>query len=282
MLKLEVSVSLVVGLLLVNAQYLLPQANPELLDDDSWKASFDVTYTPDSQLSDATSWLAWGDVLQKTNTNETLVEGASAGGGSSQASTQTSSQASGLAAANPSEDTAQSFSDRMESIQVAPTQRLWKGESWSDGIAIDDPNEIVYSQSDRSIAGLLASLTQNGSQPNLFPSLLPMLQAQGRVQTPVSNPSAALNALLTPTAVQVKSEKVNMTVLPVAVVLNAKSKTTAENLTPHALLSQWTPQSLRSAERAKAQSKDPFSLSGSLLLVSIGVIALKVWGSSVK
>jgi hypothetical protein len=277
MIKLEVSISLVLGLLLVNAKYLLPEASSEL-SDDSWKASFDVTYTPDSQLSDVASWLAWGDILEKTNTNETLVGfqgGSTLGGGNSQ-----TSQTSGLAAATPSQDVPQSFSDRMESIQVAPTQRLWEGSSWSDGIAIGDPSEQTYSESDESIAGLLSSLTQDGAQPNLFPSLLPMLQAQGGLAASIANSSAALNAHLAPTAVKAESAKVNMTVLPVAVVLNPSTKTAPANLTAGALVSNWKPQGLRSTESANAKQKDSFSLSGSLLLVSAGLMALGVWGSS--
>jgi hypothetical protein len=280
MLKLEVSISLVLGLVLVNAKHLLPEAN---LDDNSWKASFDVTYTPDSQLSDAASWLAWGDILAKTNTNETLIESSASSGRPHQASSQTS-QTSALAAAAPSEGASQlqSLSDRLESIQVAPTQRLWEGSSWSDGIVIDDPSEQTYSESDASIASLLDSFNEDGSQPNLFPTLLPMLQATGGLAAATANSNAAFNTLFAPTAAQAESEIVNMTILPVAVVLNPSSKTPPATLTASALVSNWKPQSLRSAERANAKPKDSFSLSGSLLVLSAGIAALGVWGASVQ
>jgi hypothetical protein len=279
MLKLEVSISLVLGLVIVNAKHLLPEAN---LDDNSWKASFDVTYTPDSQLSDAASWLAWNDILEKTNTNETLIGSSASSGRPHQASSQTS-KTSGLAAATPSEGASQpqSFSDRLESIQVAPTQRLWEGSSWSDGIAIDDPSEQTYSESDASISSLLDSFNEGGSQPNLFPTLLPMLQAKGGLAAATANSSAAFNSFFAPTAVKAEPATVNMTVLPVAVVLNPSSKTPTATLTASELVSNWKPQSLNSAERAKAKPKDSFSLSGSLLLVSAGIAALGVWGASV-
>jgi hypothetical protein len=279
MLKLEVSISLVLGLVIVNAKHLLPAAN---LDDNSWKASFDVTYTPDSQLSDAASWLAWSDILAKTNSNETLIGSSASSGRPHQASSQTS-KTSGLAAATPSEGVSQpqSFSDRLESIQVAPTQRLWEGSSWSDGIAIDDPSEQTYSESDASISSLLDSFNEGGSQPNLFPTLLPMLQATGGLAAATANSNAAFNSLLAPTAAKAEPATVNMTVLPVAVVLNPSSKTPPATLTASELVSNWKPQSLRPAERANAKPKDSFSLSGSLLLVSAGIAALGVWGTSV-
>jgi hypothetical protein len=260
--KLELSISLLFGLFLLNVKYLLPASHSELTEDESWQSSFDVTYTPDAQHSDIASWGAWGDLVKQAHTNETLVQTSTGNSGKTQTS-------SSLATASSGEQT---FDRSVKSLAVAPTQKLWKGESWSDGITIET-SEPQSSSADTSNAARELNALMN-SPASLFPSMF-FLQGQEIGSSVNSNTNAALSALLAPNVAKPASSKVEMTILPASVTLNASSEKTATAFKTNPFLAEWLPAtSSTQISDARLEKKFPWIPSLLVLTASASVLGM--------
>lgn len=211
MTKLELTVSLVFALILWNWKNLLPDSTwTNARPSKSDIAHIDVTYVPEVSLTDAESWSAWKTQVKKSNTTQAYVR---------KSSPQTSSPAP---SASPSSSSASS-ADRSHAVPVTPTQKLWEGESWSDGITIEDPNsQMVAEGSETSNSGL-----EDGGNSEISPNLLPNLFDPENRRTP-ADPSTAVtrsvSSQLQPEPQLLSSAKDKMTVVPVPVTVASPSQ----------------------------------------------------------
>lgn len=135
---------------------------------DSEVASLDVTYVPDATLSDTKSWSAWETIAKRSDITESYVKNAN--------QIAETSAAPSFSSAN----TSTSVADRGHSISVTPTQNLWEGESWADGISIKDPNAEAPPQN--QIAA--SPQTVSAQNSNVTPNLLPNFWQEGSRSTP--------------------------------------------------------------------------------------------------
>jgi hypothetical protein len=212
--QLELTVSLVFALFLWNWRDIIPGA--ELMNvsqKDSQIAHLDVTYVPDASLSDAKSWSAWQTNASRSNTTQAYVRPSS----STTDNTNPSANSSG----------GTSNANEGHAVSVTPTQKLWKGESWADGIIIEDPD----AEASPEIQGTANESATSQKDSELTPNLLPNFWEEGSRSTPTQQPkttSPQLDVLPNP------SLKKPTTIVPVAVTVasasnSASSKTTVNS-----------------------------------------------------
>jgi hypothetical protein len=202
--QLELTVSLVFALFLWNWRDILPGA--ELMNvspKDSSIAHLDVTYVPDAALSDEKSWSAWQTNASRSNTTEAYVKPAS------QSADNGSTPSTNTNNVNPN-------GDRHHSVPVGPTQDHWKGESWADGILIEDPDAKTSPESHGAVNG------SNSSPENaeFVPNILPNFWEEGSRSEPTQKPQSAFPQL---SPQPNSSSKNQMTVVPVAVTVASPS-----------------------------------------------------------
>lgn len=209
--KLELTVSLVFALILWNWKNLLPDSRwTNARPSESAIAHLDVTYVPEVSITDAESWSAWQNQVKKSNTTQAYVR---------KSSSQTSSNApSGF----PSGSRA-SKADRGHAVAATPTQKLWEGESWSDGITIEDPNsQLLAEGSQTSNSGLGA-----GGNGEISPNLLPDLLDPESRRSPAEPSTAMARSVLSqlqPQPQPLSSSKDKTTVVPVSVTVASPSQ----------------------------------------------------------
>lgn len=206
--KLELTITLVFGLFLWNWRDILPGAQlTNASQKDSQIAHLDVTYVPDASLSDSKSWSAWQTNAIRSNTTQAYVRQSSSTGDNTN-----SSANSGAGTSN---------TDRGHAVSVAPTQKLWKGESWSDGITIGDPQEELES------SGTANGNSPSGTDSELTPNLLPNFWEEGSRRAPVQQPKTP--SLQIPQQASLSSKK-PMTVISVPVTVASPSNASIANL----------------------------------------------------
>ncbi|MGB3558104.1 MAG: hypothetical protein WBD58_04125 [Geitlerinemataceae cyanobacterium] len=174
---------------------------------DSQIAHLDVTYVPDASLSDANSWSAWQTNAIRSNTTQAYVRQSSSTGNNTNSSANSGAGTSNTAGGN--------------AVSIAPTQKLWKGESWSDGITIGDPQTEL--ESDRTANGNFTS----GTDSELTPNLLPNFWEEGSRRAPVQQPNSP--SLQMPQQSSLSSKK-PMTVISVPVTIASPSNAAIANL----------------------------------------------------
>lgn len=196
--QLELTVSLVFALFLWNWRDILPGA--ELMNvsqKDSSIAHLDVTYVPDASLSDEKSWSAWQTNASRSNTTESYVK-------------PTSQSADNSSTPSTSTKSVTLNTDQNLVASGGPTQDHWKGESWADGILIEDPNAKASPESNGTVNGSNTSSENSDFAPNLLPNFW----EEGSRREPTQKPQSAFPQL---SPQPNSSSKDQMTVVPVAV-----------------------------------------------------------------
>lgn len=199
--KFELTICLVFALFLWNWRDLIPgAASTNAGQEDSAIASLDVTYVPDAKLSDAKSWSAWETTAKRADSTESYVKPV-------HQSPETSSAPSFTTAKSDA-----SSPDRGHAVSVTPTQNLWEGESWADGISIKDPEAEASPQT--STTSSLNAVSPKA--PEVAPNLLPNFWEEG------SRRAATKTAVTT--SLQPKSSSTSkMTVISVPVTVASPS-----------------------------------------------------------
>lgn len=218
--QLELTISLIFGLFLWNWRDFVPGADSvNVSQQDSQIARLDVTYVPEASLSDENSWSAWQNNVIRSNTTQAYVSQSPSTGGNTNSS------------ANSGGGT---FStDRDHAVSVTPTQKLWEGESWSDGITIRDPE--AEAESYGTTSGNSTSQTDSVFTPNLLPNFW----EEGSRRASVSQPNTT--SLQTPQSPQIpqlsrSSSEKPMTIISVPVTVASPSNASTPNLMLHSSL----------------------------------------------
>ncbi|HIK53490.1 MAG TPA: hypothetical protein IGS17_21620 [Oscillatoriales cyanobacterium M59_W2019_021] len=211
MTKLELTVSLVFALILWNWKNLLPDSRwTNASPSESAIAHIDVTYVPEVSLTDSESWSAWKTQVKKSNTTQAYVR---------KSSPQTSSPAPSGSASSSSASSA----DRGHSVAVTPTQKLWEGESWSDGITIEDPNSPMLAEGSETSHSGLGDGGNSEISPNLLPNILDPETRRAPAE-PSMAVARAVSSQLQPEPQPLFSVKDKMTVVPVPVTVASPSQ----------------------------------------------------------
>jgi hypothetical protein len=216
--KLELTVSLVFALFLWNWRDLIPGAAlMNISHKDSSSVHLDVTYVPEASLSDEKSWSAWQTNVSRSNTTQAYVS-----------QSRSSSNNNSNSSAHSGGETPK-VADRGNAVSVTPTQKLWKGESWTDGITIEDPEVEASPESNGTSNG--SATSQETSE--LTPNLLPNFWEEGSRSAPtqpskINSPQISASSNL--------SSKDRMTVVSVPVTVTAPSNSTNSSIGVHSSL----------------------------------------------